>query len=301
MISTPVGTPAAPAKKPKKRRKKQSLFLYTAKRTLKNRVSMIGCIILLIILLMCLFAPLLASWAPDYMDYTAVKSLPTARHILGTDHLGRDIFSRLLYGGRASLALGFICAAVGMVTGLFFGCLVGYAGGQTDLVVMRICDILSAIPGMLLSILISAALGGGFGKTILAMTIGGIPGSVRASRAMALKEREMEYLEAAKATNCSKMKTIFRHMMPNIVSPTIVSTTMMIGNSIMSASGLSYIGLGIQPPTPEWGAMLSDASQFIFSDPYMIMAPGLAIIITVLAINMIGDGLRDALDPKLKD
>lgn len=299
MIQTTTSAPAVSVKK--KRKKKQNQVLYILRRMLKNKVSLVGFIIIVIMILMCICAPLLTSWAPDFMDYTAVKALPGGSHILGTDHLGRDIFSRLLYGGRASLALGFICAAVGMVTGVFFGCLVGYAGGQTDLVVMRVCDILSAIPGMLLSILISAALGPGFGKTILAMTVGGIPGSIRASRAMALKEREMEYLEAAKATNCSKMKIIFRHMMPNIVSPTIVSTTMMIGNSIMSASGLSYIGLGIQPPEAEWGAMLSDASKFILTDPYMIVGPGLAILITVLAINMIGDGLRDALDPRLKD
>lgn len=284
-----------------KKRKKQNLAVYTLRRTLKNKVSMIGFIILVIIILLAILAPLISPYDPSYMDYTAIKCRPCAAHLFGTDHLGRDILSRLLHGARYSLSLGFICAAIGMITGIFFGCLVGYAGGNTDLVVMRLCDIMSAIPGMLLSILISAALGSGFGKTILAMTIGGIPGSVRASRAMALKEREMEYLEAAKATNCSPMKTIFRHMMPNIVSPTIVSTTMMIGNTIMSASGLSYIGLGIQPPTPEWGAMLSDASKYIMTDPHMIVFPGLAILITVLAINMIGDGLRDALDPRLKD
>ena len=292
-----IQTPAAA----KPRRKRQNMVLYTLRRMLKNRVSMVGFIIIIAIILACVLAPVLAPYDPDFMDYTAVKCRPCLTHLLGTDHLGRDILSRLLWGGRSSLALGFICAIVGMFTGVFFGCLVGYAGGNVDLVVMRICDIMSAIPGMLLSILISAALGPGFGKTILAMTLGGVPGSVRASRAMALKEREMEYLEAATATNCSSMKIIFRHMMPNIVSPTIVSTTMMIGNSIMSASGLSYIGLGIQPPAAEWGAMLSDASKYLMTDPHMIVGPGVAIIVTVLAINMIGDGLRDALDPKLKD
>lgn len=282
-------------------RKKENMVIMTIRRTLKNRVSMIGCIILLTIIVLCFAAPLIAPYDPNYMDYFAIKVRPCAEHIMGTDNLGRDIFSRILYGGRMSLALGFICAITGMVVGLFFGCLVGYTGGQTDMVVMRICDIFSAIPGTLLAILISTALGGGFFNTILAMTLGGVPGSIRGSRAMALKEREMEYLEAAKAMNCSKMKIVFRHMMPNIISPTIVSTTMMIGNSIMQASGLSFIGLGIQPTVAEWGAMLSAARAYIMTDPHMILWPGLAIAITVLAINMIGDGLRDALDPKLKD
>lgn len=283
------------------KRKKENMVIMTIRRTLKNRVSMIGCIILLAIIVLCFAAPLIAPYDPNYMDYTAIKVRPCAAHIMGTDNLGRDIFSRILYGGRMSLALGFICAITGMIVGLFFGCLIGYTGGQTDMVVMRICDIFSAIPGTLLAILISTALGGGFFNTILAMTIGGVPGSIRGSRAMALKEREMEYLEAAKAMNCSKMKIVFRHMMPNIISPTIVSTTMMIGNSIMQASGLSFIGLGIQPTVAEWGAMLSAARAYIMTDPHMILWPGLAIAITVLAINMIGDGLRDALDPKLKD
>lgn len=285
----------------RKKRKKQNQFVTIFKRMMRNKVSMVGFIILVIIILLAVLAPVIAPYDPNFMDYGAVNGTPSAQHILGCDNLGRDIFSRILYGGRYSLSLGFICAIAGMVLGIFFGCLIGYAGGKVDLVVMRVCDIISAVPGMLLCILVSAALGTGFWKTILAMTIGGIPGSIRGSRAMALKERQMDYLEAASAMNCSKMKIIFKHMMPNIVSPTIVSTTMMIGNTIMQSSGLSFIGLGIQPPTPEWGAMLSDATSYMFTYPHMILGPGLAIIITVLATNMIGDGLRDAMDPKLKD
>ena len=289
-------TIAAPARK-----KKKSMLVLTVKRIFKNKVSMIGCIVLGLIIIISILAPLIAPYSPTYMDYTSVNCTFSAKHLMGCDNLGRDILSRILYGGRYSLALGFICAIVGAFLGIFFGSLVGFAGGHVDMVVMRICDIASAIPGMLLSILISTALGSGFFNTILAMTIGGIPGSVRASRAMALREREMEYLEAAEANNCSKFKIVFKHMMPNIVSPTIVSTTMMIGNTIMSAAGLSYIGLGIQPPTAEWGAMLSDARSYIMTYPHMMIWPGLAILVTVLATNMIGDGLRDALDPKLKD
>ena len=165
---------------------------------------------------------------------------------------------------------------------------------------MRIMDIWSAIPGQLLAIVISTALGAGFVNTIIAMTIGGIPGSIRSSRAMCLKEREMEYLEAAKIINCSKFKIMYVHMLPNIVAPAIVGTTMAVGITIMGAAGLSYIGLGIQPPSPEWGAMLSAGRTYILQYPHMIVFPGIFLAITVLAINLLGDGLRDAIDPKNK-
>ncbi len=281
--------------------KKENYVLTIFKRMFKNRVSLIGFIILAIIILLAIFAPLIAPYDPVYMDYSAVNATASGAHIMGCDNLGRDIFSRILYGARYSLGLGFIVAIIGMIIGIFFGCIIGYAGGYVDVVAMRICDIISAVPGTLLCILISTVLGTGFFNTILAMTIGGIPGSIRGSRAMALKEREQDYLEAASAMNCSTMTIIFKHMMPNIVSPTIVSTTMMIGNTIMQASGLSFIGLGIQQPTPEWGAMLSAATSYIFTYPHEILWPGIAIIVTVLATNMIGDGLRDAMDPKLND
>lgn len=286
---------------PKKRRKKRSMFVYTFKRMFQNRVSLVGFIILAVILLFVILANFIAPYDPNYMDYSAIHATPSGTHLFGTDHLGRDILSRILYGGRYSLLLGFICAFVGFASGILFGSIVGYAGGRTDMIVMRICDILSAIPGQLLAIVISTALGAGFLNTIIAMTVGGIPNSVRGTRAMALKEREMEYLEAAEAMNCSKFKIIYRHMMPNVVSPSIVGTTMMIGNSIMGAASLTFVGLGIELSTPEWGAILSAARGFIMTYPHEILFPGLAILITVLAINMIGDGLRDALDPKLKD
>lgn len=283
------------------KRKRESQFTQILNRLKKNKPAMIGLVVLLLIVLSAIFAPLLAPYDPNYMDYAALKATPSLAHICGCDNLGRDIFSRILYGGRNSLALGFVCAMIGMVMGVFFGCIVGYYGGQVDNIVMRICDVWMAIPGTLLAIIISAALGSGFFYTVLALTISGIPGSIRGTRAMALKEREMEYLEAAKAMNCSKMKIMFKHMMPNIIAPTIVGTTGQIGATMMSAAGLSYIGLGIQPPTAEWGAMCSEARTFILDYPHMIIWPGIAILLTVLAINMFGDGLRDAMDPRLKD
>ncbi len=276
-------------------------FVEFLKRLVSNRVSLIGLIILGIIILAAIFAPLIAPYDPYAMNYSELHATPSLAHIFGTDNLGRDIFSRLLYGARYSLFLGFTCSLASAVFGVVVGSIIGYIGGRFDMVMMRICDILGSIPSMLLAILISTALGQGYFNTILAMTVGGLVNSVRSCRAMALREREMEYLEAAKAMNCSTFKIIFRHMIPNIVSPTIVGTTMMIGNSINQAAALSFIGLGVQEPTPEWGAILSSGREFIMKYPHETLFPGLIIFITVLATNMIGDGLRDALDPKLKD
>lgn len=281
--------------------KKESMFLQVLKRLFKNPVAMTGLIILLVILLLSLLAPLLAPYNPNAMDYSALKSGPSAAHPLGCDHLGRDILSRLLYGGRYSLALGFIAAMIGLILGVFFGCIVGYAGGTVDNIAMRICDIWSAIPSTLLAILVSVALGNGFFNTVLAMTVGSVPGSVRNTRAMVLKERSQEYLEAARAMNCSKMKIIFKHMMPNIIAFKIVGTAGNIGNTIMQASSLSYIGLGMSSDISEWGAMCAMAKDYVLTQPHMIIFPSLMIMITVLAFNLLGDGLRDAMDPKLKD
>lgn len=287
---------SAPAKRKKDTQLRQILYRLT-----RSRTAMIGLIILVLAILSCVFAPLIAPYDPDYMDYSALNATPSFAHIMGCDNLGRDIFSRILYGGRLSLALGFTVAIVGMIFGVFFGAIVGYYGGKLDNIVMRICDVWMAIPGTLLAIVISSALGSGFFYTVLALSVSGLPGSVRGTRSMALKEREMEYLEAAKAMNCSKFKIIFKHMTPNILAPTIVGTTGQIGGTMMSAAGLSYIGLGIQPPTAEWGAMCSAAREYLTKYPHEMIWPGVAILITVLAINMFGDGLRDAMDPRLKD
>ena len=283
------------------RPKKESMFAQTCRRLSKNPVAMTGLAILIVITLVSIFAPLIAPYSPDYMDYAALKAGPSAAHLMGCDNLGRDILSRIIYGGRYSLSLGFISAMIGLIIGTAVGNLVGYQGGRVDNVVMRICDIWSAIPGMLLAILVSTALGTGFFNTIFAMSIGSIPGSIRNSRAMALKERNEEYLEAAKAMNCSTFKILFKHMLPNTLAPKIVGTTGQIGGTIMQASGLSYIGLGMSITIPEWGAMCANARNYILTEPHMMIWPGLAILLTVLAFNLFGDGLRDAMDPRLKD
>ncbi|MGN1003446.1 MAG: ABC transporter permease [Oscillospiraceae bacterium] len=285
----------------KKKKKRNSKFKQVVKRLLKNPVSVIGLIVLVILILVSIFAPLLAPYSPSEMDVFAAKTGPSAQHWFGCDQLGRDIFSRCLYGGRWSLTLGFAGALTGVFFGLLIGSLVGYVGGEVDNVAMRICDILTSIPGNLIAILLSTALGSGFIQTVIALSVGGIPHQVRGVRAMCLKEREQEYLIAAKSINCSKAKIMYKHMLPNIIAPSIVSTTLGIGGTIQSAAGLSYIGLGIQAGTPEWGAMLSGAKTYVTLFPHMLIFPGLFIAITVLATNMFGEGLRDALDPKLKN
>jgi ABC-type dipeptide/oligopeptide/nickel transport system permease subunit len=281
-------------------REKSSIFLETFARTVKSIAAKVGVLILLVISVACIGAPLFAPYGYNEMDLDNMFAHPSFIHFFGTDGLGRDLFSRLLYGGRYSLALGLFASLLGEVIGILIGAVAGYCGKKTETIIMRLMDIWSSIPAMLLCILISATLGTGFLNTALALASGNVPASVRLIRGQILSERTKEYLEAAESINCSTVSIIFRHMLPNVISPMIVHLTMNIGSTITMASALSYIGLGVQPPTPEWGALLSDARTHILNYPNLIMFPGLFIALTVLAINLIGDGLRDALDPKLR-
>lgn len=286
---------------PPKKEKHQTAFSQSWDRLRRMPVAMIGLIGLGILILAAIFADVIAPYGPNDMDFAQMFAAPSSAHVFGCDNLGRDIFSRIIYGARYSLSLGIIVSLIHMAFGLFFGCMVGYAGGRVDNIVMRVCDIVSAVPSQLIAILVSASLGAGYFYTVLAMAISGLPMSIRGTRSMALKERNMEYLEAARAMNCSKFKILYKHMMPNIVAPQIIGTTMNLGGTIQQAAALAYIGLGVRPPTPEWGAMLSDARTYLLTNPMLLFWPGVAIAITILLVNMFGDGLRDALDPRLKD
>ena len=235
------------------------------------------------------------------MDMANCLKGPTAAHLFGCDDMGRDIFSRVLYGGRFSISIGIIAVSISTVFGIMIGSVAGYFGGQVDNVIMRFLDIIQAIPGMLLMIVISAVLGPGFINTVIALSVGSIPGMARMLRAQMMKERDNEYIEAAQSINCGRVRIIVNHLIPNCISPLIVQATMGVAQTITMAAGLSFIGLGVQPPTPEWGAMLSGSRQFMRQAPHLVIFPGLAIAVTVLALNLLGDGLRDALDPKLKN
>ncbi len=285
----------------KVKKKRNGAMWESMRRLSHNRLSMVGFVAMVIIVLICVFAPITAPYGPNEYDLTSIYSSPCFAHPFGTDALGRDILSRLIYGGRYSLSMGLCGAGFGMIMGCILGCLAGYFGGAVDNIIMRACDVLSAIPGQLLSIVISCALGPGFVNTVLALCIGGIPPKVRLLRANILSIRGVEYIEAAQSYNCSSAKTMFQHILPNTYTPLLVNFTMEVGGTIMAAAGLSFIGLGVQPPTPEWGAMLSAGRDYIRQYPYLIAFPGLVIMVTVYVINLFGDGLRDAFDPKMKN
>ena len=283
------------------REKKETNFQQIMKRLLKNKLAVTGGIIFLILCLLAIFAPIVAPY--DYFSAVGAKNLgPSLQHLFGTDQYGRDVFSRILYGGRWSLSLGLASTALSTFLGIVVGAVAGYFGGKVDMVIMRITDVVQCIPGMLLTICLCMILGkGSIISTIIAMSFGGIWGTARMLRGQILMVRESEYVEAAKATNVSSFRTIVKYVLPNSIQQTIIGACMSIGGSISAISGLSFLGLGIQPPYPEWGAMLSDGRAVMRYYPNLLVAPCIMIALTILSISLFGDGLRDAMDPRLKD
>jgi len=280
--------------------KKQSQLAVVLRRVSKNPSAVIGLVVVILLVLMAVFAPLIAPYPYDQQNLLNTRKAPSAEHIMGTDELGRDIFSRIIHGSRYSLSIGFLAVLFSNIIGMTLGALAGYYGGLVDDIIMRLIDIIQSIPGILLAIAISVVLGPGFFNTLLALGFGAITMACRLMRASVLGIRNQEFLEAAISNNASTFRIITKHVIPNSFAPVLVGATMSIGNVIMSAAMLSFIGLGIQPPTPEWGAMISGGRALIRSCPWMVTFPGIFIMFTVLAFNMLGDGLRDALDPKLK-
>ena len=281
--------------------KKSSAFGEFFRRATKSFSSKLGVFLLLFIILACLIGPFLSPYGVNDVDLFNMYAGPSKEHILGCDSMGRDMLTRLLYGGRYSLALGICASLFGAAVGVIIGSIGGYFGGVTETVIMRFMDVWSALPGTMLCILVSNAMGSGFFATVIALTVGGIPGTVRMIRGQILSERSKEYIEAAQSINCSSVVIMFKHLLPNVIQPVIVTTTMGIGSTMIMAASLSYIGLGIQPPNPEWGAMLTEGRTYIRTNPHLLLVPGIAIALTVFAINLMGDGVRDALDPKLRD
>jgi len=282
------------------RHKKQSQAKDIWRRFCKNKAAVLGLIILCILVFTAIFADILAPEGRDAQNLQRVFLEPSAQNLLGTDNLGRDMFSRIIYGTRTSLQVGFIAVTVSMTLGVLMGAIAGYYGGIMDNFLMRIIDIIMAVPNILMAIAIASALGPGLTNVMIAVGVGAIPGFARQTRAAVLTIREREFVEAARAIGANDLRIVMRHILPNSLAPIIVESTLGLGNAILSAAGLSFIGLGIQPPTPEWGFMLSVGRRYLRDYPHMSIFPGLAIVIVVLALNMVGDGLRDALDPKLK-
>lgn len=281
--------------------KKRSQFWDIWRRLRRNKLAMLGLIIVLVLVLSAIFANFIAPYDYAQQDLTNMKAWPSREHLLGTDDYGRDILSRIIYGGRVSLLVAILSIVFGLIVGGILGISAGYFGGIYDGTVMRIMDIVMAIPGFLLAVCISAALGSGVLNTAIAIGIGCVPGYARLLRALVLSIREQEYVEAARATGASDLRIMFRQIVPNILSPVIVESTLRIGGCILMISSLSFIGLGVQPPTPEWGSMLSAGRALIRSFWPIVAFPGLAIMLTLFGFNLFGDGLRDALDPKLKN
>jgi len=292
---------AATVAAPVKTSKTQSELGAAMARLRKNKSAMIGLGLFLFLALLAILAPYISPYGYATMNPAEKFQLPSVRHWFGTDEYGRDVFSRILYGGRYSLSVGLLATAFAMCVGVIIGATAGYYGGQIDNIIMRFLDIFQAIPMMLLTIVISAALGSGFDKTIFALAISHVPDFARTLRASIMSMRDMEYIEAAEAIGCGTFRQIVKYILPNSFAPLLVTATMNVANTVLLTASLSYIGLGIQPPTPEWGAMLSAAKGFIRNYPYLLIFPGLFIATTVLGLNMFGDGLRDALDPRLKD
>ena len=270
-------------------------------RLFSNKSAIIAGVVIVLILLIALLSPYITPYKYDALDLMSKNQGPSWAHLFGTDDLGRDILSRVMYGGRYSLTIAIIAVLAAVVVSMILGSVAGFFGGWIDNLLMRILDVFQAIPDLILTIAISSALGSGFDKTIMALSISCIPNFSRVLRANILKVRAEEYLEAAEAIGCSKFRRIIKYAIPNAWAPLIVSATMKVAGVILNLAALSYIGLGIQQPLPEWGAMLSAARGNIRDYPYQLIFPGLAIAVSVLCLNLLGDGLRDALDPRLKD
>lgn len=284
-----------------KRAKKKSGLPEVWRQLKKNKLAIVGLFVIILLVFILIFASVIAPYAYDKQDILHSFASSSKDHLLGTDKLGRDILSRLIYGSRQSLEMGVLSVIFAAVAGIIIGSIAGFYGGWVDNVLMRVLDIYQCVPMLLLCIVLAAALGAGVNNAILAISVTTAPTYARLIRAAILTEREKEYVEAARAINASDFRIIAKHIIPNAISPLIVAITMNIGNSILFAAMLSFIGLGAQPPIPEWGAMLSEGRNYMREYPSLVLYPGACIMISVLAFNLMGDGLRDALDPRLKN
>ncbi|MDQ0252939.1 peptide/nickel transport system permease protein [Evansella vedderi] len=287
-----------PAAKP--RIKKKNPYIDIWYRLLKNKLAVVSLGVLVLLVLTALLADVIAPYPANEQNLTNILQAPNALHWLGTDAYGRDILSRIIYGSRISLQVGFVAVTFSVTLGGIIGAIAGFYGGSTDNILMRFMDILLAIPGILLAIAIVNVLGPGLVNVMIAVGIASLPTYARIVRASVLSIRDQEFVEASRAIGESNFSIIRRNVLPNCLAPIIVQATLGVAWAILSAAGLSFIGLGLQPPTPEWGAMLSEGRQYIYEAYWVTTFPGIAIALVVLALNIFGDGLRDAMDPRLK-
>lgn len=282
--------------------KKKSQFVEVWKRLCRNKTAVLGLVIVALLTLMAILSPILIDYETQVIktNYSEALQAPSANHWFGTDEMGRDILLRVMYGSTVSLSIGVVTVAVSLTVGLILGAAAGYFGGKTDMIIMRIMDIFLAIPGTLLAICIVASLGNSIPNLVIAQAVSSIPTFSRVVRGAVITARDADYVEAARAIGAKDAMIIFHEVLPNSLAPIIVQTTLQVASVILSIAGLSFIGLGIPAPRPEWGAMLSGARAYIRDYSYMCLFPGLAIMTTILSLNLLGDGLRDALDPRLR-
>lgn len=282
-----------------KKYKKRSPFSIFVKKLLDNKLAIVGFVIMSIIVIMAIFAPMIAPCDPNEID-VANSMMPPGYggHIFGTDSYGRDLFSRILYGSRISLIVGVSAILVGCLIGVLLGLIAGYFGGVLDSIIMRVMDAMFAFPFILLAITLMMVFGSGLFNTILAIAIGNIPGFARITRGQVLAVKEEDYIEVTESLGAKKFRIIFSHVLPNAVTPIIVYGTMSVAGAIISEAALSYLGLGIAPPTASWGSILQEGKNYLVLAPHISIFPGLAIVLSVLGINLFGDALRDVSDPK---
>lgn len=280
--------------------KNNSMLKFTLIRLRRNYLALFGLFVLLLLVACAIFADQLAPYGYAEQNYRLIRKAPSALHWFGTDEFGRDILSRMIYGARISLQVGLIAVSISLVVGGAIGAVAGYYGGKLDTFLMRLMDIQLAIPTILMAIVISSVLGPGLFNLMVAVGITSIPKFARLTRASVLSIKDQEFIEAARAMGASDLRIICLYILPNCAAPLIVQSTLSVANAILFAATLSFLGLGIQPPYPEWGGMLSAARPYLRKCAYMSIFPGLGIMITILSLNFLGDGLRDALDPKQK-
>ena len=267
----------------------------------KSKTAMLGLCLLIFVLCIAIFADVITPYENAISRSANRLDGPSAAHIFGTDELGRDLFARIVHGSRYSLLIGVSTSVLALVIGGLLGAIAAYYGGWVDNIIMRLTDVVMTVPPILLSLAVVAALGGSLRNLLIAITISCVPSMLRLVRSVVLGVVDEDYIEAARSYGASDMRIILKYVIPNALGPIIVTTTMNVANMILSAAGLSFLSLGVQPPAPEWGALLSDAKTYMFTAPHLLYIPGIFIVIAALSFNLAGDGLRDALDPKLKD
>lgn len=282
-------------------RKPTNLWLDAWRRLRRNKLAIAGMVLFGIFVMVAIFAEQLAPYDPLQQTLTLRKAPPSREHWLGMDEVGRDVLSRVIYGSRVSLQVGILSVTGAIIVGTLIGAMAGYLAGWFDQIIMRLMDIMLAFPSLLLALAIVTILGPGLLNMLYAIAIISVPVYARLMRASVLSVKEADYIMAARAIGCSPARILFVNILPNCLTPIIVQGTLGIGTAILDAAALGFLGLGAQPPTPEWGTMLGRAQQVFFSAPHIGIFPGLAILFTVLGFNLLGDGMRDALDPRLKD